>query len=755
MPVVVYAPHKDGHHDGSLAKQIHAFIRKLYEDDTLPGLHIEPIKGAVDRKVRTGRVNDNYRAILFKLIDDAGVPHYVYTGVWPHDEANRIAERSVLRVNPVNGLAELLIASQTELPAEQAPAADRPATALQPPDAFAAAPAAEPEPLLAGLTAEELTERLGIDPALAARALTVTTDDEMMALAERAVSWQGLALLDLAAGEAVDEVRAKLDLDQPPAVAADASVDEKLLAGFRTRTGQMQFAWLEDDEALRQAIEGSDFAAWRIFLHPEQRKYAETTYRGAFRLTGGAGTGKTVVLVHRARTLAQRTPEARLLLTTFTRTLADALRDSLRLLDPTVAIASAIGERGVAVSGIDAAALFVVRTADPDQVSIAVEQVLGISGFRFNATPSSGRARWREAIDTVGATLPPELRSPAFLEAEYDAVVLARRVRSRDDYLRVRRTGRGVALGRAQRAAVWEAIAAYRAAAAVSGTLDFSEVAAVAAAIAGDRPGGFVDHVLVDEGQDLSPAHWQLLRALVPEGPDDLFIAEDAHQQIYGQRVVLGRHGIRIVGRSRRLSLNYRTTQQVLGFATTVLDGGDYSDLDDDAVDGTGYRSVRRGRVPEMVATSTLEEEIGQVARVLEEWIAAGVAPETIGILARDQQLLSIIADSLGDHGQEVRVIDRGTAPGKRRPLLMTMHRAKGMEFRCVAIVGANRDLLPASYLLDSVPEGERAELLQRERSLFYVAATRARDELVVLWEGEPSKFLPARGRGTERPAAG
>jgi hypothetical protein len=67
MAGVFYAPHKDGYHDGSIAKQTQAFIRKLFEDDTLPGLHIEPIKNSVDPKVRTGRVTDMYRAVLFKV----------------------------------------------------------------------------------------------------------------------------------------------------------------------------------------------------------------------------------------------------------------------------------------------------------------------------------------------------------------------------------------------------------------------------------------------------------------------------------------------------------------------------------------------------------------------------------------------------------------------------------------------------------------------------------------------------------------
>src|SRR4051794_11647469 len=150
MPVVIYAPDKDGHHDGSLAKQTQHFIRKLFEDDTLPGLHIEPIKNSIDPKVRTGRVTQMYRAVLFRLQASGGPVHYVFTGVWPHDEAIEIASKSVLKTNPVNGLPELIIASQAPVPA--APAAAEPSAQLR----------SLLESTGAGITADRLTAKLGI-----------------------------------------------------------------------------------------------------------------------------------------------------------------------------------------------------------------------------------------------------------------------------------------------------------------------------------------------------------------------------------------------------------------------------------------------------------------------------------------------------------------------------------------------------------------------------------------------------------------
>jgi hypothetical protein len=592
-----------------------------------------------------------------------------------------------------------------------------------------------------GISLQRLTDELGIDPALAERAMLASSDDEIMALAESAVEWQGLALLDLAAGQTVDDVLQSLGLDEQATVPVADDDDEQLLASLKTPVAQMQFAWLEDDEELRQVIEGGDFAKWRTFLHPEQRRYAETPYRGSFRLSGGAGTGKTVVLLHRARMLARRDPAARVVLTTFTRNLADSLQRDLRLLDAKLAQAAGLGERGVFVTGIDAAASAVLGEASAEERSAAVELVLGVGGNRATRRTTEPAA-WRDAIAAVGSALPAELRSPAFFVAEYAAVVLPNRVTTRDEYVRIRRPGRGVALGRNQRSVVWDVIVAYRSATAVQGSVDFGEVCAIAAEL-GNAAGRarVADHVLVDEGQDLTPAQWQFLRSLAPEGPDDLFIADDSQQRIYGQPVVLGRHGIPIVGRSRRLSLNYRTTEQVRRFASSVLAGIAYVDLDDEVTEDAGYRSARSGPTPVREAMPSLGDELDAAAKHVRGWLDAGVQPETIGILARDQRTVDVVARGLEERDVSVRQVTRSAATA-RHPQLMTMHRAKGMEFSRVLIFGVNEDLVPAKYLLRNVPEGERADLLQRERSLFYVAATRARDELVVMWEGKGSEFL-------------
>lgn len=741
MPQVILAISKGGQHDGSVEKQTMKFLYKLHGNDAQPGLHIEPIKGSVDPRVRTGRVNDMYRAVLFKVQGSGSDAHYVFTGVWPHDEAIAIAETARLQVNPVNGTTEMLLASQAAVQMSEPPTVEAPGGAVAPDvQEFSFL-----ESVSAGTTEESLVEVLGLDAVLAKRAMSATDDDAVIDLAADAVEWQGMALLDLAAGKTISEVRQSLGLDQQAPTDPAQDEDDALLDGLRTPAAQMQFAWIEGEDELRQVVEGGDFAKWRVFLHPEQRKYVGARTNGPFRLSGGAGTGKTVVLLHRARELARRDPSARVVLTTFTRNLADDMRRNLELLDPTVSLAASLGEPGVFVTGLDAAAGSVVSRADEASVSQAVGTVLGPGGNRASQRPTKSSTGWREAIDAAGSPLPVELRSPAFFAAEYALVVLPARITTKDAYLSVRRPGRGVALNRSQRAAVWEVIASYRASTAIEGVVDFPEVVAVATEILDMQAQRPADHVLVDEGQDLSPCQWQLVRALAAEGADDLFIAEDSQQRIYGQRVVLSRFGIRIVGRSRRLTLNYRTTQQVLAFATRVLEGVESFDLDEEATDSTGYRSARSGPLPERVGAASLTDELELAAERVRNWLNSGVAPETIGLLVRDQRTADQLARGLEDQGVQVRLVSRGTSASKR-PQLMTMHRAKGMEFSRVLIFGADADLMPASYLLKSVPEGERDDVYQRERSLFYVAATRARDELVVMWSGEASGFLSSAG---------
>lgn len=808
--------------DPSLRAKIGPFISKLSTMSTSTGLHLEPIRGSRDRRVRTARVTDFYRAVLFELTADGEVV-YVIHGIWPHDEAIKIAESVTVHVNPRNGITEVvnvgdligldpraveearrtaqaeLAAAQREadeiaretarIQAANAEARRRNEEAVRGADAGSAPTQAPGEPVGTGsqrgeeetaagmavgaaavpgaivvpsrdqapvwpdgLTVEMLHDELGIDVRLGAAALAAQRESQLLDLASTArVAWQGEALLNLATGATIEEIREDFGLRPSRDVAAEPT-DADLIAGLRTRAARSTFTWLESDEDLRRAIEGLSFAEWQLFLHPQQRALVERRANGPMRVSGGAGTGKTVIAVHRAVELAKRDKadgqEPRILLTTYTRNLADDLRRQVAQLEPRLPFTEKLSEPGVMVSGLDRVARMILQQAGA-RISPIAQEVIGQSRGRVLTYPRENV--WQEVLTLMGDELPEGLRSADFLESEYELIVLPQRVTTLKQYLRVRRPGRGVALDRSKRAAVWKAMERYRDRSADLGVTSFDEQLALAAAwldheAALDTPRPF-RHVLVDEAQDLTPAHLQLLRALVEPGPDDLFLAEDSHQRIYGKKITLSHYGIQVRGRSRRLTRNYRTTRQNLDVAFGILDPGTYEDMEGQAEEHH-YVSPRSGPEPLLLHATDRADELSKAAELLTVWLeqdrdSEDSAPESIAILVRDRYQRDAVVNGLAQHGVEVRAVDREAA-GRGRPVVMTMHRAKGLEFRKVLLFDVSKNAIPRPLRDQQYSDADRDDALLRERSLLYVAATRARDQLAISWSGEASPLITA-----------
>ena len=804
--------------DPSLRAKIGPFISKLSTMSTSSGLHLEPIRGSRDRRVRTARVTDFYRAVLFELTADGEVV-YVIHGIWPHDEAIKIAESVTVHVNPRNGITEVVNVgdligldpraveearrtAQAELAAaqreadeiaretariqaanaearrrnEEARGADAGSAPTQAPGepvgtggqrgeggavAGTAGAAAVPGAVVVpsrdqapvwpdGLTVEMLHDELGIDVRLGAAALAAQRESQLLDLASTArVSWQGEALLNLATGATIEEIREDFGLRPSRDVSAEPT-DADLIAGLRTRAARSTFTWLESDEDLRRAIEGLSFAEWQLFLHPQQRALVERRANGPMRVSGGAGTGKTVIAVHRAVELAKRDKadgqEPRILLTTYTRNLADDLRRQIAQLEPRLPFTEKLSEPGVMVSGLDRVARMILQQAGA-RISPIAQEVIGQPRGRVLTYPRENV--WQEVLTLMGDELPEGLRSADFLESEYELIVLPQRVTTLKQYLRVRRPGRGVALDRSKRAAVWKAMERYRDRSADLGVTSFDEQLALAAAwldqeanLGTPRP---FRHVLVDEAQDLTPAHLQLLRALVEPGPDDLFLAEDSHQRIYGKKITLSHYGIQVRGRSRRLTRNYRTTRQNLDVAFGSLDPGTYEDMEGQAEEHH-YVSPRSGPEPLLLHATDRADELSKAAELLTVWLeqdrdSEDSAPETIAVLVRDRYQRDAVVNGLAQHGIEVLAVDREAA-GRGRPVVMTMHRAKGLEFRKVLLFDVSRKAIPRPLRDQQYSDADRDDALLRERSLLYVAATRARDQLAISWSGEASPLI-------------
>jgi superfamily I DNA/RNA helicase len=407
----------------------------------------------------------------------------------------------------------------------------------------------------------------------------------------------------------------------------------------------------------------------------------------------------------------------RILLTTFNGNLADALEAQLDLLitDPAV--------RGqVEVLNVDRLAHSVVRQVRGTPV-IADERVL--------------RTRWATAADDAGLAL-----APAFLKNEWEQVILARDLRTEQDYLSCPRVGRGRPLTRAQRGQVWQAAQRVTAELAAAGESTHFQLANEAARLLRQAGQPRYRHILVDEAQDLHLAQWRMLRAAVAPAPDDLFIAADPHQRIYDSRVSLASMQIIVRGRSRRLSLNYRTTQEILAWAVPLLGSDPVIGLDGEVDSLLNYRSPTRGQRPQLKMAASRPGEFAALAERIRGWLSTGIEPQAIGVAARSAGLARQAREALGADGiATVPLRGRG---GPQAVQVGTMHAMKGLEFQAVAVIGVEQGLVPepAAITPDSEDAVTHAQDLQRERCVLFAACTRARDHLFVSGTGAPSMFL-------------
>jgi superfamily I DNA/RNA helicase len=507
----------------------------------------------------------------------------------------------------------------------------------------------------------------------------------------------------------------------------DEQVDtDDLTAALERPATKAEFVVTSNDQELL-ALLSSDFEAWRTFLHPAQRTIAEKpVYNGPFRLTGGAGTGKTVVAMHRARFLARRLIDGgdtsgRILVATYTNSLATNLERTLK------SFCTPDEFRRIQVSTVDSlafrtltAAGIATRPIDDGEVRDLADQAVAMTG-----------------LDDIGI-------DGRYLLSEWSQVILGRDLRSLADYGTTPRPGRGRSLGRPERRRVWDAAAKLTDLLDQKNCASYAQIAARAAEQLGSLGVPPYTHVVVDEAQDLHPAQWRLLRASVAPGPNDLFVVGDAHQRIYDSRVSLSSLGIETRGRSRRLKVNYRTSQQILGWALGILSGEPIDDLDGNAERQVGYRSEFQGPPPVVRTFDSQTEEAQFVADEIASWLGSDVAASSVGVVARTNADLAGLKKSLDAAG--IPWVEIGSTKSGGKIQLGTMHSSKGLEFARLLVVGVNADRVPLPFAVTPTTDdpNQHALDLQRERCLLYVACTRARDTLVVTSSGEPSQFLPS-----------
>jgi len=658
---------------------------------THAGLHLEKIKNARNERFRSIRIDQFWRGIV---LTPASGETYTLLKVLPHDDAYDWARRRDLSVNRATGGIEI----RDEVAIEESLGA-------------VVAVAEQSSSHLFDHINDADLKRLGIDEQTLAFARALTDSMQLETAHAFLPSTQWEVLYGLAAGMTPEEVWSDLG-----AALVEEPIDENDLDAAVLRSKERVLVVDGPDELM--AVFAYPIDLWRIYLHPSQRAIADAYYRGPARVTGGPGTGKTVVALHRAKHLAE-VGEGKVLVTTFTSTLADSLQAGINVLIEDTRLLPR-----VVVEHVDRIAHRVFRDTHGTPAMLTAEKE---------------RALWTDIISQSHAPF-----AETFLGEEWREVFLAQQVTSLESYLEAKRTGRGRRLGTDQRQVVWEAINGFEEQLHDRGAWTHETVRREATRLLASQSAKPYRHVVVDEAQDLTPDQWRLLRAAVASDSDDIFIAGDAHQRIYDNRVSLRDVGIDIAGRSRRLTLNYRTTAEILAWSLALMHGVSVDDMDGALDKLSGCRSEIHGPAPSVMGFTSAEEEQAYVVNAMQTWLDDGITAPEIGVAVRSNRLAEMIDKALRAKRIPTRLLSKSTSHADAVSI-GTMHRMKGLEFRALAVVGVSENYVPlGAAVVDSSDDPQKhSSDLQRERSLLFVACTRAREQLLVTWHGEPSPFLP------------
>ena len=706
-------------------KKVFAFTEKFRRNPEAASLNYERIQNAACPDYRSARIDDSYRMILSRPREGS-----VFLLLWAgkHEEAYRWARTHACSINPVTGSMQLYETLDSDGPqepeADGAPAAGLPAPAGVKPESSGTAAPSPAAPLFDGFSDEELfsigvpQDRLALVRSMRSRAEIERCGGKLPPDARESLAW-------LADGEPLESVR---DAYGPVQTAVDP---EDALQRERSRRS---FKVIENDEEL-MAVMNASLERWRVFLHPAQRRLVERESTGPMVVRGAAGTGKTVVAMHRAVNLVRRdgwNPGDKLLFTTYTKNLALDIGEQLCLL------CTPEERRRIEVVNLDA---WLGQFLKQNRVTRRISY--------------PGRADYDECWQSALAMAEAGLGLPdSFYEEEWKRIVLAGEVKTEQEYLRASRKGRGTPLSRKQRKEAWPVFEEMRLQLGNAGLMTVEDACFQALHILQQERGVTrYRAVIVDEAQDFGNEALRLLaRLATPEGDEakepNILLAGDGQQRIYARQGSLASCGISARGRrSARLKLTYRTTEEIRQAADKVLKGVAFDDMDGGEETLSGNLSCRSGGKPETFIAQTLEEECRWIAkRVNELQEELGLEPQDICIVARKSALLERYQSELEREGFHALRLSRSksdSSDARERGCLRfaTMHRVKGLEFRAVFIAGASEGQIPFSGY-ETEDKEEAAINDKTERSLFYVAASRARDALFVSCCGEPGVFL-------------
>lgn len=693
--------------------KVASFINKFRNNPTSPGINYEKVVNAFDPSIRSVRIDDTYRGIVSKPKNSN-----VYLLLWVdhHDDAYKWAVRKKCMVNAQTGSIQVFdVEESTQSLQPTDNVIENKVEVVQP-------QSVEPtEPIFKDIS-DEILIKVGVPEETLAIVRKITSianlDENINLLPADAYE----ALYFLAEGYSIEEVLEEFSNK-------DEEVDiEDFATALDNANTQQKFLVLDDEDVQDELKEilAAPLEKWRVFLHPTQRKIVEKNFNGPARVLGGAGTGKTVVAMHRAKWLAENVlnkNNEKILFTTFTRNLAEDIKSNLRKICPPEVM------KRIDVVNIDAWVIDFLKKHNYNYKVIYGKELDNI---------------WSKALIIASS----EVQVPeAFYKEEWEKVVVPNDITTKNEYLKVARLGRGIRLDRKSRLEVWKVFEEFKNLMNESGVRD-SDTAMMEARLLLQNYGNILPYksVIVDESQDLGTQAFKLIRQIAgEEHQNDIFIVGDTHQRIYSNKVVLSKCGINIRGRSHRLKINYRTTEETRTWAFNLLNGIKFDDLDTGTEDNKGYKSLVHGPQPEVVNFNNIDEEVEYIAKRIKELEENGVDLNNICLVARTDRQLDMYREFLRDRMIKTYKIHRKEAEDRQNKCIRvaTMHRVKGLEFDYVFLAGINDRVVPLKQFIDTSSDNVvRKQRIVAERSLLYVAATRAKKAVFVSSYGKESEFL-------------
>lgn len=667
--------------------KITEFISKFRTNSKSSALNLESINTFKDQSLRTARVDQKYRAILKEV-----TPEELYLLVWVdnHDEAMDWAKNKVIDWNEQTQAYQVFSIDDTiTIGKSHAPTSEK--------------------ALFMGLYTEDDLIAIGVPEVLMPAVLKVEDFSGLEKLENYLPVDSFENLFYLLDGASIESL--KTDILQ-------GKQDEDAMG---SKNNARSFIELTDDEILNEALRGS-LHKWKYYLHPSQSAVVNGDFKGATKISGGAGTGKTVAALHRLKYLAaQDSSDLPILFTTFTKELSENLSSLANDLE--------IPQQRYNIFNIDALAFQLAQDFNLRQPKDKV--------FGMNAVKKPEEI-WEEVLAEYLASFDEN-----FLKQEFEEVILVQNVHTSIDYLKASRVGRGKAISRKQRLEIWKLIELFLAKKLSSRLYYKEEIYNMVSSYLKETGRIVFSHVIVDELQDFSNVELNFIRSLTAEGENDLFLVGDPLQNIYDRKINFSKAGINIRGnRSKRLRINYRTTEEIKNLAMSVILEEKYDDFDGDEESKAGYLSLFHGPKPIYKLYSSKEEELAAVKEEIVSLLELGVHYNEITIAARARDSANDFRNYLHQNG--IPYVDKHLLNSKNDGIrIATFHGLKGLEFKHVFLVDVNARTFPRlPFEYTSLSEIEKSQILKTEKSLFYVAASRAVQKLSISGVGIKSGLL-------------